>query len=131
MPVIGNGDVVSGRDAVRMQSLTGCDAVMIGRAAQGNPWIFSQSLDAMEGREPAMPNLRERFEVIRRYVDYMVDHFGEFRAVCMLRSRIVWFVKGLPGCSAFRNTVTRLESRQEMMGAVDAYFQSIREQRGD
>jgi tRNA-dihydrouridine synthase len=109
-----------------MQSLTGCDAVMIGRAAQGNPWIFSQSLDVMDGGEPAMPDLPERFEVIRRYVDYMVDHFGEFRAVRMLRSRIVWFVKGLPGCSAFRNTVTRLESRQEMIDAVHTYFQSIR-----
>lgn len=126
IPVIGNGDVLVPQDVLRMQSLTGCDAVMIGRAAQGNPWIFSQSHAVIAGKTPVLPDLSSRFQVMCRYVDYMVAHFGEYRAVRMLRSRIVWFVKGLPRCSAFRNSVTRLRSHHEMVNAVASYFESIR-----
>jgi tRNA-dihydrouridine synthase len=126
IPVIGNGDVLTAWDALRMQSVTACDAVMIGRASQGNPWIFSQTLDLMAGREPTVPGLSARLEVIVRYVNYMVDHFGEYRGVRMLRSRIVWFVKGMPGCSTFRNRVTRLTSRDEMIAAVRDYFDAVR-----
>jgi len=126
IPVIGNGDVLTAWDALRMQSVTACDAVMIGRASQGNPWIFSQTLDLMAGREPTVPGWSARLEVIVRYVNYMVDHFGEYRGVRMLRSRIVWFVKGMPGCSTFRNRVTRLTSRDEMIAAVRDYFDAVR-----
>ena len=128
IPVIGNGDILTARDVLRIRVDTACDGVMIGRAAQGNPWIFSQSLALMEGKEPLVPTLSTRFEVIARYVDYMVDSFGEYRAVRMLRSRIVWFVKGLPGCSHLRNQVTRLTSRDEMIGAVRDYFDYIQRQ---
>ncbi len=126
IPIVGNGDILSAYDAVRMKTDTGCDAVMIGRAAQGNPWIFSQCLDLINGKAPIMPDLSARLAVIRRYVDYMVDHFGEHRAVRMLRSRIVWFVKGMPDCSSFRDQVVRLDSREDMVNAVRTYFGYVR-----
>jgi len=126
VPVIGNGDVCIPDDVARMERETGCDAVMIGRAAMGNPWIFSQALDLKDGRPPRVPDLSERLEVILRYIKYSVNHFGEARAVRMLRSRLSWFVKGLPGCSGFRNSIVRLKSCHEMMGCVGAYFHELK-----
>jgi nifR3 family TIM-barrel protein len=125
VPVIGNGDVRTAHDVMRMESETGCDGVMIGRAAMGNPWIFSQALDLKDGRPVRVPDLLERLRVTLRYVEYFVDHFGETRAVRMLRSRLPWFVKGLPRCSGFRNSIVRLESCQDVMESVRAYFHEL------
>jgi tRNA-dihydrouridine synthase B len=124
-PVIGNGDVFTPDDVVRMQRETGCDAVMIGRAAMGNPLIFRQALDVMNGRLPCLPDLSTRLRVALRYIESSVDHFGEGRAVRMMRSRLAWFVKGLPRSSGFRKAIVRLESCQEMMDAVHAYFEGL------
>ncbi len=125
IPVIGNGDILGPEDVLKMQSSTGCDAMMIGRASKGNPWIFSQSLDLIDGKEPRLPDLSSRLQTILRYIDYMVDHFGEFRGACMMRSHLLWFVKGLPGCSSFRDSVVRLKTRQEMIDAIGNYFRVV------
>ena len=125
IPVIGNGDILGPEDVLKMKSATGCDAVMIGRASKGNPWIFSQSLDLINGKKPRAPDLSSRLQTILRYIDYMADHFGEFRAVCMMRSRLVWFVKGLPGCSSFRDSVVRLKTADQMTNAVNNYFEPL------
>jgi nifR3 family TIM-barrel protein len=125
IPVIGNGDVRTADHVLRMVHETACAGVMIGRAAMGNPWIFRQALDVKAGR-PARPvSLRERREVTLRYIGYFVDHFGEARAVRMLRSRLPWFVKGLPRCGAFRNGIVRIESGREMMESVRTYFHEL------
>jgi nifR3 family TIM-barrel protein len=122
IPVVGNGDVRTPEDALRMQQETGCDAVMIGRAAIGNPWIFAQTLDLLHSKEPRSLDMSTRLQGMLRYIDYAVGHFGEARAVRMLRGRLCWFVKGLPVCSSFRCAIARLKSRQEMRDAVVAYF---------
>jgi nifR3 family TIM-barrel protein len=124
--VMGNGDICKPADVLKMQRETDCDAVMIGRAAMGNPWIFSQALDLINGRQPKVPDLSARLQLVLRYIDYAVDHFGEFRAVCMMRSRLVWFVKGLPRCSAFRGAIVRLKTQEEMTDAVCAYFEELK-----
>lgn len=125
MPVIGNGDVCAPEDVVKMQRQTGCDAVMIGRAAIGNPWIFSQALDMIHGCPHRMPDLSARLRVTLRYIESSVSHFGEFRAVRMMRSRLAWFVKGLPKASGFRGAIVRLQSCQEMTDAVRVYFERL------
>lgn len=125
MPVIGNGDVRTPEHALKMQQETGCDAVMIGRAAIGNPWIFTQTLDLLHARDSRPVDLSTRFEGMLRYIDYAVSHFGEARAVRLLRGRLCWFVKGLPGCSHFRGGIVRLKTRQEMRDAVGAYFEQL------
>jgi tRNA-dihydrouridine synthase B len=125
IPVIGNGDVRTPEDVVRMLRQTGCDAVMIGRAAVGNPWIFSETLALMNGRTPVTPSPAMRLEVSLRYVDCAIDHFGEQRAVRMMRTHLAWFVKGLAGAAAFRDTLVRLATRQDVADALRAYFEAL------
>jgi nifR3 family TIM-barrel protein len=125
IPVIGNGDIQGPDDVLKMQRETGCDAVMIGRASIGNPWIFAQALDLMNSRPPKQPDLRERFNTVLRYIEYSVDHFGEVRAVRMMRSRLGWFTKGLPHSSRFRAAIARLKTREDMTDAVQAYFEGV------
>jgi nifR3 family TIM-barrel protein len=121
IPVIGNGDIWSAQDAIRMQRETGCDAVMIGRAAIGNPWIFSQILSLAEGREAAAVDLSARFDVVRHYLNASVEYIGEKQACLMMRSRLGWFVKGLPHSSKFRESVKEIETKEEAERIIDAY----------
>jgi tRNA-dihydrouridine synthase len=125
IPVIGNGDICTAEDVLKMMRQTGCDGVMIGRAAMGNPWIFSQALDLLEGRSPRLPGLGERRDLMVEYIDHGVKHFGEYRAVRMMRSHLAWFVKGLPGATAFRGSIVRLKTKETMMDAVRAYFAAL------
>jgi tRNA-dihydrouridine synthase B len=122
VPVIGNGDIHRPEDVLRMQRETGCDGVMIGRASIGNPWIFTQALDLIHSRPPRRPDLPKRLHTVLRYIEYSVDHFGESRAVPMMRSRVGWFTKGIPHSSRFRATIARSKTRQDIVGAVQAYF---------
>jgi nifR3 family TIM-barrel protein len=122
VPVIGNGDIQGPDDVLRMQRETGCDGVMIGRASIGNPWIFAQALDLIHSRTPGQPDFPKRLDTVLRYIEYSVDHFGEDRAVFMMRSRLGWFTKGLPRSSRFRDTIARLKNRQDMVDAVHAFF---------
>jgi nifR3 family TIM-barrel protein len=125
IPVIGNGDIREPRDVLRMQNETGCDSVMIGRASIGNPWIFSQTISVIDGKSPTEPGLRERLDTVLKYIDYAVDHFGETRAVFMMRSHLAWFTKGLPNSSRFRAAIVRLKTKQNMIDVLQAYFDTL------
>jgi nifR3 family TIM-barrel protein len=121
IPVIGNGDIACPEDAIRMMAQTRCDAVMIGRAAIGNPFIFSQIIDLVEGRAPRRPLLTERFRAMRAYATTTVEHLGESSACCLLRSRLGWFAKGLPQASQFRASIHDIVSMDEACQRIDAY----------
>ncbi len=125
IPVIGNGDIQGPEDVLRMQRETGCDAVMIGRAAIGNPWVFTEALGLLQSSTSRRPDLRERLHTVVRYIAYSVECFGESRAVLMMRSRLGWFTKGLPRRSRFRASIARLETTQDMTDAVQAYFEGV------
>lgn len=113
IPVIGNGDVVSAEDALAMFAATGCDAVMVGRAAIGNPFIFAQIGDRLAGRPERTVSAAERIAVMRRYAAASIETLGETRACRILRSRLAWFVRGLPRASHFRQAIRRLASHEE------------------
>jgi nifR3 family TIM-barrel protein len=123
--VIGNGDILDPDDVLRMQRETGCDGIMIGRSAIGNPWIFTQSLDRMKGRQVLQPDHAMRRDNLLRYVKYAVEHFGEDRAIPMMRSRVGWFIKGLPHSSRLRETMTRLKTEKEVLQVVESYFDRL------
>ncbi len=124
VPVIGNGDVTAPADAIRMREITGCDAVMIGRAAAGSPWIFSQVLELADGRPPSPVTTEDRRAVMHRYLDAAVDRMGEAVACRMMRSRLGWFVKGLPHAATFRESIKHLSSHAEAAARIDRYLTS-------
>jgi nifR3 family TIM-barrel protein len=125
LPVIGNGDIQIADDVLRMQRETGCDGIMIGRAAIGNPWIFSQAIALLAGQRAPAPDYATRLQATLRYIDHTVEHFGEYRAVRMMRSRLPWFIKGCPKASAFRSRIVRMETKQAMVETVKAYFSTL------
>lgn len=127
VPVIGNGDVQTAADAGRLLRQTGCDAVMIGRSAIGNPWIFSQFLATFADRTPPTVSIEDRFGAIRRYVRAMIDHYGEARACRILRSRLCWFVKAMPESSRFRSEIRHLDSEGEAMERIEDFRRRVYE----
>jgi nifR3 family TIM-barrel protein len=125
IPVIGNGDVLTAEDAVRMLTRTGCDGVMIGRMAIGYPWIFSQVLAAMRGEPPPIVDIALRFATMKRYLRHSVQYIGEQYACPMMRSRLAWFVKGLPHSSQFRNAITQISSERQALDIIARYRDSL------
>lgn len=104
VPVVGNGDVRSGADAVALVERTGCDAVMIARGAEGNPWLFAQAKAALAGcPEPALPTLDERIAMARRHARLLSEREG--RSIVRMRKHAMWYMAGLPGASAARGRI--------------------------
>jgi tRNA-dihydrouridine synthase len=125
MPVIGNGDIETAADAAAMFEQTGCDAVMIGRAAIGNPWIFSHVREMIRGGRIPRTHFAERRNVMRRYVEDSVDHVGEVHACRMMRSRLGWFVKGLPRSGRFREAIKGIETKADALYWIDRFFAAM------
>ncbi len=125
IPVIGNGDILTPEDALRMLDTTGCDAVMIGRAAIGDPALFKR-INALLSGDIVKPRLVDHFAMMERYFTDSLDYFtDEFIACKTMRSRLGWFVKGLPGCSAFRKEAITLSTRVEGLALIHAYKEKL------
>ncbi|MCL6450843.1 MAG: tRNA dihydrouridine synthase DusB [Acetobacteraceae bacterium] len=124
IPVVGNGDVRTPQDAGRMLVQTGCRAVMVGRAALGNPWVFREMTAFLEGRDvPPPPTPRERLDGALRHLDLLVGLKGEPRAVLEMRKHAAWYAAGLRGAARFRQRVQQARSREEMRGLVLGYLE--------
>ena len=116
IPVIGNGDVVDAASALRLFEQTGCDGIMVGRGAQGNPWIFREILAALEDREiPAHPNRRELYEMILRHAQLSCTYKGEYITVREMRKHLAWYTTGLPHAAALRRQINSMETMEELM----------------
>jgi tRNA-dihydrouridine synthase B len=125
IPVIGNGDIVTPEDVLVMKEETNSDGIMIGRAAIGNPWIFSQVLSLLQGRETVSPSLPERFEAMKKYLTTSIECFGEQRACRMMRSHLGWFVKGSRFSTRFRESIKRISTEKEAMSLIIEYFEEL------
>ncbi len=125
IPVIGNGDIVTPEDVLVMKKETDSDGIMIGRAAIGNPWIFSQVLALMKGKEKSFPSLSERFDVMKKYLTTSIECFGEQRACRMMRSHLGWFVKGLGFAGRFRESIKHISTEKEAVSLIIKYFKEI------
>jgi len=132
IPVIGNGDIFTPEDAERMFETTGCDAIMIGRGAQGNPWIFRQINHYLkEGRIPEGPNLQEKKEMILRHLDMLVSQKGEYTGVREMRKHIAWYIKGMRNSAAFKNVVFKATSQKEVAQLVEEFFERLSREKED
>ncbi len=123
IPVIGNGDVDSPQAAEAILKHTGCDGVMIGRAAQGNPWIFRDVVAYLEkGVIPAPPTNAEKKEIILRHAALQLEYKGEYTGVREMRKHLSWYTVGMPHSAKFRQTINTMESMDELVQGVETIF---------
>ncbi|MEM7674592.1 MAG: tRNA dihydrouridine synthase DusB [Myxococcota bacterium] len=124
IPVIANGDIFCVEDAERVILETKCDAIMVGRAALGNPWIFRDLAAARAGSvRPAPPSPRERVQLILHHLDVHVEHIeDEARALKKFRQHLIWYSRGMRQGAAFRERAMRLEVRAHIEEAIDEFF---------
>jgi len=126
IPVIGNGDVRSAEDAVRMLESTGCDAVMLGRAAFGDPWVFRRVRAFHErGETLAPPTAAERLEAGVRHLGLMVEAVGPESAAREMRKHVAWYIRGLPHSARVREQVNRTRSVDEMADLLRGYLAEL------
>ncbi|MEQ8202779.1 MAG: tRNA dihydrouridine synthase DusB [Smithellaceae bacterium] len=126
IPVIGNGDIWQPEDALEMMTQTSCDFVMVGRGALGNPWIFQGINQLQNGTsENWVPNLRQRYEIIKQHWSMEAELCGDRAAARNFRKHLLWYTKGLEGSSRFRNLVSALSDWESMLAELDKYFQSL------
>ena len=123
IPVIGNGDVKDGASAKRMLEETGCDGVMVGRAAQGNPWIFREILEYLEtGKEAQKPDNEEKKALILRHAALQQEYKGEYTAVREMRKHLAWYTVGMPHSAHFRGLINSMETMEELLAGVEEIF---------
>lgn len=115
IPVIGNGDVTDGETAERLLAQTGCDAVMIGRAARGNPWLFRQIAAYLEsGKKLPAPTMEEKKQMILRHAALQLEVKGEYTGVREMRKHLSWYTTGMPNSAKLRQSVNMAEHFEEI-----------------
>lgn len=122
IPVIGNGDVKSIQDYLKMINETGCDAVMIGRAALGNPWIFKEIIYYVEnGVFLEKPHFDEKLNMIKKHYELLLKNKGEKLAILEIRSHVLWYLKGLPNSALIKNKICMSKSSEDIFNILDMY----------
>ena len=123
MPVLGNGDIWSAEDALRMVAETGCDGVVVGRGCLGRPWLFTDLAAAFAGTPTRVtPSLGEVSDTLRTHAAYLSDFYGEQERACRdIRKHIAWYLKGFPAGSTIRNSLALVDS----LAALDALLSTL------
>ena len=123
IPVIGNGDIVTIEDAIKIRKKTGCDAIMIGRGAQGNPWIFNRINHYMKtGEILPEPTAEEKIRTAIKHFNLAIKEDGEYVAVREMRKHLGWYLKGMKKSARLRDEINKLESADEVVGRLEAYI---------
>lgn len=122
IPVIGNGDIKSGEDALKMLEVTGVDAVMIGRGVLGNPWLVKEVVDALDGKkfDKDVP-FKVRREIIMKHLEKLTELKGEKAACLEMRSHIAWYVKGLRHATVFKRKLNEISSINDIISLMNEY----------
>ena len=122
IPIIGNGDVTSVEDAIRIKDHTGCDAIMIGRGAQGNPWIFKRIDHYMKtGQLLDPPSKDEKIDIAIKHMDLAIKEHGEYVAVREMRKHIGWYLKGMKHSARFRDQINHMVTAKEVIDTLNQY----------
>lgn len=114
VPVIGNGDIFEPTDALKMLQETGCDGVMIGRGALGNPWIFENTVNLLEGRNERKISVNEIVDTALWHLELMIQSKGERAGIAESRKHLGWYMKGVRGAAELRNRINCAESLEEL-----------------
>lgn len=125
IPVIGNGDIFTPQDAKNLLEHTGCDAIMVGRGAQGNPWIFKRILHYLKtGELLPEPTAQERVEKALRHSQMLIAYKGEYVGIREMRKHMAWYMKGLPGAAELRGKLNYAETMAEMETLLNEYLKN-------
>ena len=123
IPVLGNGDLASAEDALAMVQATGCDGLMVGRAALGDPWLFGRIAAALKGEEiPPMPTLTQRMEAMRTQVYEMCEEKGEWAAIPQARSQALHYMHGLRGAAGLRRACCELAHFEDIDRLIEQVY---------
>jgi len=123
VPVLANGDITTPQKAEQVLQMTGADGIMVGRAAQGNPWIFRQIKHYLEtGNELSPPTAIEKADVLKWHLQNLYELYGDYSGVRIARKHIAWYCKGKKHAAEFRSNVYKLETTAEQLDQVDAFF---------
>ncbi len=123
IPIIGNGDVTNWESAKKLMEVSGCDFVMVGRGALGNPWIFAELVAGWEGREiPSRPTSKQRCQTILRHLDLVKELKGENVAIREMRKHIGWYIKGIKGAAKLRGAINQIDDYEELKKNISEIF---------
>ncbi len=119
IPVIGNGDIIDEESAKKMLDYTGCDGIMIGRGAQGNPWLFQRVIHYLEtGEKLSEPTIWERAEMMERHLELLLEYKGEHRGIQEARKHMAWYIKGCKGGARLRDAIMKAATKEEMLKVI-------------
>ncbi|MEG1870541.1 MAG: tRNA dihydrouridine synthase DusB [Peptostreptococcaceae bacterium] len=121
IPVIGNGDIFHAEDAINMKRDTNCDGIMVARGSMGNPWIFNEIIQGIDGKEIVVPSDMEKIDMCMHHLDRAVKFFDESKAVREMRKHIAWYIKGLKNCTEIKNQVNSATTYEEMTSLLKNY----------
>ena len=122
IPVIGNGDIKNEKDALNMFEKTGVDGIMIGRASLGNPWIFEDIINYLEGKEKKTVDIKEKLDTILKHIDLEIDSKGEYVGIRELRHHMGAYIKNMPNASELRCKINKIETKDELKTCLTEYF---------
>ena len=125
IPVIGNGDIKSPQDALKMFEFAGVDGIMIGRAAIGNPWIFMQIQEYLQNGKIIEISNEKRLKIILEHIELQVEELGENTGIKEMRKHMTYYLKGLKDASAIRQKINTIETKNELVECITEYFKNI------
>lgn len=125
IPVIGNGDIKSPEDAVKMFEQTGVDGIMIGRASLGNPWIFDDIIKTLSGKEKMIVTNEEKLQTIIKHIELEVSEKGENIAIKEMRKHVSAYIKNMKDASKYRDYINQIDNKKELIGCLTEYFKNI------
>ena len=130
IPVIGNGDVFTPEDALKMKNITNCDGIMIARGSMGNPWLFKQIQRILQGEKLKEITPEEKIDMCIRHYELAIKYDGEYKAIREMRKHASWYIEGLPRCTEVRNVMNTLENSGDVMKLLISYKESLKNFKG-
>ena len=126
IPVIGNGDVFSPEDALKLKEISNCDGIMVARGSMGNPWIFRNIQRVLNGKEPMGITAEEKINMCIRHYKLSIKYDGEYKAVREMRKHASWYIKGLPRCTDIKNVMNSLNDSNEVIKLLETYKEELK-----